>query len=264
MIKPQQTKYTLAELTKGLDIVLKGDPSCVIKGVCTIQHARSGCVTFLMNPLYKKYLATTKAAAVILSEADAVDCPVNAIISRDPYFTYAKIASFFEKKPIFSKGVHPSVVIGEHCKIDPSVIIAPNTVIGNKVTLGPRVVIGPGCVIGESSQIEEDTRLDANVTLYHEVIIGKRVLIASGVVIGSDGFGLAKHQGSWQKVPQLGGVIIEDDVEIGANCSIDRGAIDNTVIEKGAKLDDIIQIGHNGRIGENTAVAGCVGIAAAL
>ncbi len=257
----QVKQFTLAQLTDGLDVTVKGDPNCLISGVSTIQDATAGKITFLMNPLYKKYLAQTQASAVILAPDEAEECPTTAVICRDPYFTYALIAHYFNDKPIPPTGTrHPSAVIGEHCQIDPTVCLGANCVIGDQVKLAANVIIGPGCVIGEATEIGEGTRLEANVTLYHKIIIGKHVLIASGTVIGSDGFGIAKHKGVWHKVPQLGRVVIEDNVEIGSNCSIDRGAIGDTVIAKGAKLDNLIQVGHNVRIGESTAIAGCVGI----
>jgi UDP-3-O-[3-hydroxymyristoyl] glucosamine N-acyltransferase len=254
-------QFKLSELVSGLDITIQGDPECVVSGVSTIQQAQSGQITFLVNPLYKKYLPTTQASAVILSTNDAKECPVNALIARDPYFAYAKIATRFDFRPQPMPGIHPSAVVGKNGKIDPTASIGPNCVISDHVTIAANTVILAGCYIGEGVEIGENTRLDANVTIYHRVIIKNRVIISSGTVIGSDGFGIAKHQGVWHKVPQLGSVIIEDDVEIGSNCSIDRGAIDNTVIEKGVKLDNLIQIGHNVRIGEHTAMAGCVGVA---
>lgn len=261
-MKPTQSKkqYTLTELTHGLDVTIQGDPDCVIAGVCAIDRAKPGCITFLMNSLYKKYLTTTHAAAVIVSPDMAEMCSGNAIVSRDPYFTYSQIAKYFDDKPSSGAGCHPTAVIGKDCHIDPSASIGPHCVIGDHVSIGAGVILGAGCVIGEYSQIDEDVCFGANVTLYHKVMVGKRVVIASGTVIGSDGFGIAKHKGTWHKVPQLGRVIIEDDVEIGANCAIDRGAIEDTVIGKGTKLDNLIQIGHNVRIGSNTAIAGCVGI----
>ncbi len=253
-------QYSLAELTKGLDITIQGNPDCLIVGVCAIQQAKPGHITFLTNSLYRKYLATTDAAAVILSAEDAKDCPVNALIARDPYYAYAKIATYFDDRPIAQAGIHATAVIGRNCHIDPSASVGANCVIADGVTLAAHVAIGPGCVIGERVTVGESTHLHANVTLYHQIQIGKRVIIWSGTVVGSDGFGIAKHQGAWHKVPQLGRVIIEDDVEIGANCAIDRGAIEDTVIGRGVKLDNLIQIGHNVRIGEQTAIAGCVGI----
>ncbi len=252
--------YTLAELTKDLEVTLQGDENCLISGICPLQQSLPGHITFLTNSLYRKYLPTTKAAAVILSEADAAACSTNAVISRNPYFTYAKIADYFAVKPAIIAGIHPSVVLGADCEIDPSVSIGPHCVLGNGVRLGPDVVIGPGCIIGDACVIDEGSRLDARVTLYHQVTIGKRTMLSSGVVVGSDGFGFAKQQG-WHKVPQLGAVVIGDDVDIGANTTIDRGAVENTVLENGVKLDNLIQVGHNVRIGAHTIIAGCVAIA---
>jgi UDP-3-O-[3-hydroxymyristoyl] glucosamine N-acyltransferase len=213
-----------------------------------------------MNPLYKKYLSATEASAVILLQEDAKDCPRNALICRDPYYAYAKIAAFFNDKPKQVIGIHPSAVVGEHCQIHPTVSIGANCVISDHAKLAEGVVIEPGCVIGAFSEIDEHSHLHANVTLYHKIKLGKRVSIGSGTVIGSDGFGIAKNKGVWHKVPQLGAVRIGNDVEVGANCAIDRGAIEDTVIERGVKLDNLIQIGHNVRIGENTAMAANVGV----
>lgn len=255
-----QKKYTLSQLAENLDVTLKGDPDCLIEGVCTIQGGKPGCLAFLMNPLYKKYLSTTKASAVILLEKDAEECQTNAFICRDPYYIYSQMAAFFDDRPESVAGIHSSAVVGANCQIDPSASIGANCVIKDNVHIAANAIIGPGCVIGDFSEIGENTRLDANVTLYHRIMIGRSVVIASGTVIGSDGFGIAKHKGVWHKVPQLGRIIIEDYVEIGSNCSIDRGAIDDTVIERGVKLDNLIQIGHNVRIGQNTAIAGCVGV----
>lgn len=261
MKQEQRKQYSLTELTQGLDVTIKGDASCLIDGVGTIQDAVQGRIAFLMNPLYKKHLSATQASAVILSADDANECSTNAIVCRDPYYIYTRIAAYFNDKPVPKAGtVHPTAVVGEHAQIASTASLGANCVIGDHVKLADNVVIGAGCVVGDFSEIGEGSRLEANVTLYHKIRIGKRVLIASGTVIGSDGFGIAKHKGVWHKVPQLGCVIIEDDVEIGSNCSIDRGAIGDTVIAKGAKLDNLIQVGHNVRIGENTAIAGCVGI----
>lgn len=260
MREKRKTEYTLAELAEGLDVTIQGDPQCIIRGVCTIQDGIKGQIAFLMNPLYKKYLSNTAASAVILLQEDAENCPVNALICRDPYYIYARIATYFDDKPYLGSGVHPTAVVGEGCKIDASASIGPHCVIGNHVNIGPRVTLHAGCVVGDFAEIGEESYFHPNVTVCHRTSIGKRVMIASGTVIGSDGFGMAKHRGQWHKVPQLGRVVIEDDVEIGANCAIDRGAIGDTVIEKGAKLDNLIQIGHNVRIGENTAIAAFVGV----
>ena len=255
-------KYTLSELTKGLDVNIKGDADCIITGVSPIQQAEQGHITFLNNSLYKKYLTNTKATAVILADADADIFQGNAVISRNPYFTYAKIAHFFDEQPISLMQVFMRLLlIGEGCEIDASASIAAHCVIGRHVKIAADVIIGPGTIIGDYCEIGEETQLDARVLIYHHVKIGKRVHITSGAVIGSDGFGFANQKGVWHKVPQLGGVTIGDDVDIGANTAIDRGAIEDTIIEKGVKLDNLIQVGHNVRIGENTIIAGCVAIA---
>lgn len=254
-------QYTLAKLVEGLDVTLRGDPDCVITGVSPIQQSSPGHVTFLTNPLYRKHLASTKASAVILSEADLQDCHVNAIVSRNPYYTYAKIARYFDQQPVQAGGIHPTAVIGQFCDIDPSASLGPYAVIGDHVKIGPQAVIGPHSTVGEGAAIGAETRLDAHVTIYHGVKIGQRCHISSGAVIGGDGFGFAQHQRTWHKVPQVGSVYIGDDVDIGANTSIDRGAIEDTVIENGVKLDNLIQIGHNVRVGADTVIAGCVAIA---
>jgi UDP-3-O-[3-hydroxymyristoyl] glucosamine N-acyltransferase len=252
---------TLAELTQDLNVDIRGETHCLIEGVGTIQDAGPKQIAFLMNPLYRKFLAVTQAAAVILTPEYAAECPVTAIVTTNPYFVYAKVAAYFDDRPPSLPGIHSTAVIGKECQIAKSVSIGAHCVIGNHVKIEENTVIAPGCVIEDWAEIGSGTALHANVTVYHRVRIGKNVIVASGAVIGSDGFGLAKQQGKWHKVPQLGTVIIEDNVEIGANCAIDRGAIDNTVIKKGAKLDNLIQVGHNVHIGENTAIAGCVGIA---
>lgn len=253
--------YTLAELIKGLDATIHGDPQCKIHGVATLTQARAGEIAFLSNPSYKKYLPATEASAVILSPEDAAACLVNAVVAKNPYFIYSRIASVFENKPLNTPGIHPTAVIGTHCHIDPTASIGAYCVIGDEVKIAAGVVLGPGCIIGHGCTLDQGTHLHARVTLYHRILIGKRVMIASGTVIGGDGFGFAKHQGAWHKVPQIGRVVIADDVEIGVNCAIDRGAIEDTTIGQGTKIDNLIQIGHNVRIGEHTAIAGCVGIA---
>ena len=261
MTKLKNRQYKLSELVQGLDVTIQGNPDCVITGISPVQQAHSGHITFLSNAHYRKYLPETQAAAVILKQEDAGDCKVNAVISANPYFTYAKVAEFFDVRLVAAPGVHPSVVTGSHCNIHPSASIAAGCSIGDHVEIAADVVIGPNCSVGNEVSIGEGSRLDAGVAIYRQVQIGKRCRIASGVVIGSDGFGFANHKGAWHKVPQLGGVTIGDDVDIGANTTIDRGAVENTVIEDGVKLDNLIQVGHNVRIGAHTVVAGCVGIA---
>jgi UDP-3-O-[3-hydroxymyristoyl] glucosamine N-acyltransferase len=262
MNSPNKIQHKLSDLIKDMDAVtIKGDPNCLISGVCTLHHAKPGHIAFLTNSLYRKYLTHTEAAAVILSEADAKACTVNAVVSKNPYFAYAKIAAFFEKRDAVAMGIHPSVVMGMDTEVDATAVIGANCVIGNHVKIAAHAVIGPGTIIGDEVEIAEAAHLDARVTVYAHVKIGKRTRIMSGAIIGSDGFGFANHKGTWHKVPQLGSVEIGDDVDVGANTTIDRGAVENTIIENGVKLDNLIQIAHNVKIGANTIIAGCVGIA---
>ena len=254
-------QFTLAELVKDLDVNIQGDPDCVITGISPVHQAEAGHITFLTNAHYRKYLPDTRAAAVILKAEDAAACKVNAVISSNPYYTYARVADYFAVNPVVIAGIHPSAVIGSGCDIHPSASVGPNCSIGNQVKIGPAAVLAPNCVLGDAVSIGAGTHLDAGVKIYHDVIIGARCRLASGVVVGSDGFGFANQKGAWYKVPQLGSVEIGDDVDIGTNTTIDRGAVENTVIEDGVKLDNLIQVGHNVRIGAHTIVAGCVGIA---
>lgn len=253
--------YTLGYLAKVVNGECKGDVNCAITGIAPIQEAKAGLITFLHNPSYKKYLADTKASAVILSQTDFASCPTFAIVVPNPYYAYAVISHLFDKKPSRKAGIHPKAIVGEGVNIDPSASIGPNVVIGDKVSVGKNTVIGANSVIGEECNIGDDTRIYENVTVYHGVSIGHRVIIHAGVVIGSDGFGIARQGQMWHKIAQIGSVVIGNDVEIGANTTIDRGAINHTIIKDGVKLDNQIQIGHNVKIGSNTVIAGCTGIA---
>lgn len=253
--------YKLAELAAILDAELQGDPQCVITGIATLSKAQLGQIAFLDNVRYRKYLAETKASAVILASANKELCPCNALILKNPYLGYAKVATLFDQKPRANPGVHPSAVIGSNCQIHPSASVGPFCHVGDGVVLAENVVLGAGCSIGDGSNIGAASVLMARVAIYHAIRIGQRVIIHSGAVIGSDGFGFAQNNGVWQKVPQLGSVIIGNDVEIGANSAIDRGAIEDTILEDGVKIDNLVQIAHNVIIGAHTAIAGCVGIA---
>lgn len=253
----------LKTLIEGLDVRVQGDINLSLSGVSPIQQAKAHHIAFLNNPLYKKYLATTEAGAVICSEGDALGSHMNTtmVITKNPYFIYAKVAAHFETKVSVTPGIHPSAIIGDGAELDPSACIGPNVVISHHVRIGANVVIGAGSVIGEHVDIGEGCELAPNVTLCHHVRLGKRVRLASGVVIGADGFGFANQAGQWHKVPQLGSVVLGDDVDVGANTTIDRGALEDTVIEEGVKLDNLIQVGHNVHIGAHTIIAGCVAIA---
>ncbi len=252
---------SLGKLAGQLGVELVGDASCNITAVATLQTAGPGQISFLANSRYRRYMASTQASAVILRPEDSDACPVNALVSSNPYLTYARAATLLNPQPRQTAGIHPSAVVEPAAEIDPTAAIAANCYIAADACIGPGVQIGPGCAIGQGVSIGADSRLAANVSIADDVQIGQRALIHSGTVIGSDGFGFAPDQGEWFKVPQLGSVIIGDDVEIGANTTIDRGALEDTVIEEGVKLDNQIQIAHNVRIGAHTAIAGATGIA---
>ncbi len=252
---------TLEELSRLLGVKLEGDPSCVISGIASLESAKKGDLAFLSNRQYKRFLSTTAASAVIISPEDIKQCPVNALISDNPRLSLAKVAKLFDNQPRVLAGIHPSAVIGSGCSIADSASIGPRCVIADNVQIKENVVIGAGCVIGNDVHIGHDTRLNPNVTLYHKVNIGHSTVIHSGTVIGSDGFGFANDKGNWVKMPHLGGVDIGNNVEIGANTTIDRGFLDNTTIGDGVIIDNLVQIAHNVVIGAGTAIAGCVGIA---
>ncbi len=251
---------TLGQIAARFGLVLRGDPAARVKGVAEIESAQAGSIAFLADPRHRRYLASTGATAVVLDAKTAADCPVNALIADNPRASYARIAAWLHPEPALVPGVHPSAVVGAGARIAASAEIAATAVIGAGAVIGERVLVGPGSVVGAGARIGADTRLAARVTLYRQVQLGARCLLHAGVVIGADGFGIAQDRDGWVKVPQLGGVLIGDDVEIGANTTIDRGAIGDTVIEDGVKLDNQIQIGHNVRIGAHTAIAGCAGI----
>lgn len=260
----KKSEYTLAELVEGLDVTIKGNPDCLIRGVCPIEKAQPDQITFIntfLTKRYRQFLPETQAGAVILTKEEVEACPVNAVISSNPYLTYAQIAGRFREQTSQSPGIHPTAVVQEGAQIDSTASIGAYSVIGRNTTIGAHTVLGPHCVVGDNVSIGDESILDARVTIYQRVSIGKRTHIASGVVIGSEGFGFANHQGQWFNVPQLGSVEIGDNVDIGANTTIDCGALENTIIGDGVKLDNQIQIGHNVKIGAHTIIAGCVGIA---
>lgn len=256
----QQPTWTLGQLAQRVGGQVKGDPDTPICRVAPLQTAQSGDIGFLAQPRYRKQLAATRASAVILSANDLEICPVAALVVDNPSVAYARIAALLNPA-VRQEGMHPAAVVSPASRIHSSAWIGPLCVIEDGVEIGARASIGPGCTIGRNSSIGEDSTLLAQITLGPGSRIGQRVLIHPGAVIGSDGFGLANDNGVWMKIPQLGRVRIGDDVEIGANTTIDRGALDDTVIEQGVKLDNQIQVAHNVRIGAHTAIAACVGIA---
>ena len=253
--------HTAQDLADRFGLQVHGDPSTVIHGVATLAHAGPGQLTFLANPRYRAQLAESRAAIVVLRADDADAAPGTALVAKDPYTTFAKIGALFETVPLREPGIHPSAVI------DPSAQVATSAHVGPFVSIGARSVVGENCIIGAGSIIGEDCSLDAGceliarVTLVTRVRLGKRVRIHPGAVLGADGFGLAMDAGHWIKVPQLGGVRIGDDCEIGANACVDRGALEDTVLEEDVRLDNLVQIAHNCHIGAHSAIAGCTGIA---
>ncbi len=250
----------LGELAVRFGCQLRGDPELRVEAVSTLEAGRPGTVTFLANARYRKFLPATRATAVIVEPLYATECPGAALLSANPYATYARVATLLHPTPQAPAGVHATAVIAADASIALSASIGPLVVIEAGVRIGERAVIGPGCVLQAGAAVGADSRLVARVTLGRDTVIGERGTFHPGCVIGADGFGFAREKAGWIKVPQLGAVRIGDDVEIGANTTIDRGAIEDTVIEEDVKLDNQIQIGHNVRIGAHTAIAGCVGI----
>lgn len=250
----------LGQLAEFLGATLSGPAELEIVGLATLQDAGPGQLSFLANPQYRKYLGESNAAAVLLKASDAEGFAGHALIVPDPYVAYARISHLFDPKPKAVAGVHPSAVVAADAQVDASASIGAFVVIESGAQIGPGVTVGAQCYIGARCVIGEGGWLAPKVTLYHDVRIGKRVVIQSGAVLGGEGFGFANEKGVWQKIAQIGGVTIGDDVEIGVNTAIDRGALADTCIGNGVKLDNQIQIAHNVQIGDHTAMAACVGI----
>ena len=250
----------LGQLAEFLGATLCGDPEKNITGLATLQEAGPAQLSFLANPQYRKYLADSHAGAVLLKAADAEGYAGDALVVADPYLSYARVSHLFDPKPKAAAGIHPSAVIADDAWVDPAASIGPFAVIESGARVAAGVTVGAHCFIGARSEIGEGGWLAPRVTLYHDVRIGKRVVIQSGAVLGGEGFGFANQKGVWQKIAQIGGVTVGDDVEIGVNTAIDRGALADTIIGNGVKLDNQIQIAHNVQVGDHTAMAACVGI----
>ena len=253
--------YTVAELAERFGLSFSGDGARVIDGVGTLAGAGPSQLSFLSNSKYTTQLAAARAGVIVLREENLADCPTAALVARDPYVAYARIAALFERMPAAPAGIHPSAVVAAGARVSASASIGPGCVIADGAVIGDGVVLGPHCIIGEDCTVGAQSRLVARVTLVTRVTLGQRVLVHPGAVIGSDGFGLAFDKDHWVKLPQLGGVRIGDDCEIGANTTIDRGALDDTVLEEDVRLDNQIQIAHNVHVGAHTAMAGCAAVA---
>jgi UDP-3-O-[3-hydroxymyristoyl] glucosamine N-acyltransferase len=250
----------LAELAVRFGCELRGDPDALVERVAALQNAGAGAIAFLANPRYRRYLPATRATAVILDPALAGECPVAALTASNPYATYARIAQFLHPVPAVRPGRHADAVVEAGAQVDPDAWIGALAHVADGARIGPGAFVGPGSIVLAGASVGTGSRLVARVMLCEGVRVGARCIIHPGVVLGADGFGHAPDDGAYVKVPQIGSVVLGDDVEVGANSTIDRGAIGDTVIGDGVKIDNQVQIGHNVRIGEHTVVAGCVGI----
>src|SRR5882724_5447392 len=253
--------FSLAELAEHFGGTVVGDAATRIRQVAPLETAGPEELSFLASRKYQKLLASTRARAVILGEEARDATALPRIVCKNPYAYYARVAALVNPEATPQPGIHPQAAVRAGARLAASASVGACTVIEEGAQIGEGAVIGANCFVGRGARIGKRTRLHAHATVYHECVIGDRVIIHSGAVIGADGFGMAMDEGRWLKTPQIGRVIIGDDVEVGANTAIDRGALDYTVIEEGVKLDNQIQIGHNCRIGAHTAIAGCVGIA---
>lgn len=251
------------ELAELLDARLVGDGEVHLDHPATLSTAGPGALGFLANTAYRDQLSSTGASAVVLAEGALEDCPCTALVVDDPYLAWSRALDRFAPAKPAVPGIHPRAWVAPSASIDPGAEIGPMAVVEAEARIGAGAVIGPGCVVGKDARLGEGVRLVANVTLGPGVVLGPRCLIHPGVVIGADGFGLAmdKSLGHWRKVPQLGTVRLGADCEVGANTTIDRGAIEDTVLGDDVRLDNQVQVAHNVTIGDHTAVAGCVGIA---
>ncbi len=252
---------TLAELARSTGAAVEGDGGARVTHVAALDAAGPGAIAFLTDARYRPLLATTLATAVIVSPAMAGETTRPRLVHRNPYATYARVATLLHPAPAAIPGVHATAVVAPDARIAATATVGANAVVDAGAVVGERARIGAGCFVGAGTTLGDDALLHPRVTVYHGCVIGPRVVIHSGAVIGADGFGMAEDAGTWIKIPQIGGVVIGSDVEVGANTTIDRGAIGDTVIEDDVKIDNQIQIGHNCRIGRHTAIAGCVGIA---
>jgi UDP-3-O-[3-hydroxymyristoyl] glucosamine N-acyltransferase len=252
---------TLGELAVRFGCELRGDPDVTVDSVAPLAQAGPRAVAFLANPKYASQLVDTRAGAVILDATSAASSPVPSLVAANPHATFARVAAVLHPDPPIDPGIHPSAVVATDAQVDAGAQVAAQAVVASGARIGARCYVGPGCVIEQGAVIGEDSRLVARVYIGHHVVLGRRCIVQPGAVLGADGFGFAPEKGAWIKVPQLGSVTVGDDVEIGANTTVDRGALNDTVIEEGVKIDNLCMIAHNCRIGAHTAIAATCGIA---
>lgn len=255
------TTHSLADIAERFELELIGDGSHRVARVSTLADAEADCVSFLSNVAYRDQLADTRAGVVILHANEAEACPVDCLVAPDPYVAYARVATLFDHRPVAAPGIHASAIVDDSATLGDGVHVGANAVIGADCQVGDGAAIGPGCVLAPGCFVGAASRLVANVTLGDGVRLGERVIVHPGAVIGADGFGIAFAGDHWEKVPQLGSVLIGNDCEVGANSCIDRGAIGDTVLEDDVRIDNLCQIGHNCHIGAHTAMAAYTGIA---
>jgi len=253
--------FRLAEIVARFGGELVGDQDVSVRQVGTLSGAGPGELAFLAHPKHRGELAATRASAVIVPESERGATALPRIVCRDPYAYFARVSTLFNPQSPTLPGVHPTAVVSGEAHVAPSASVGPACVVERGARIGDNVALGAGCFVGEEALIDSGSRLHPHVTIGARCVVGARAIVHSGAVIGADGFGFAPDEGEWIKIPQVGRVVIGNDVEIGANTTIDRGAIDDTVIEDGVKIDNQVQIGHNCRIGAHTAIAGCTGIA---
>ena len=254
-------RLSAGELAERFGLRLQGDADTRVDGVATLSAAGPAELAFLANPRYRAQLSGSRAGIVVLSADDAAARDGTALVARDPYAAFARIAALFEPREALDAGIHPTAVVDPSARIDPSASIGPLACIGARSTVAAGAVVGPGCMIGEDCEVGAGCTLVARVTLVRRVRLGARCLIHPGAVLGADGFGIAFDEGHWTKVPQLGGVLLGEDCEVGANTTIDRGALEDTVLEADVRIDNLVQVGHGVRIGAHTAIAGTAAIA---
>lgn len=251
----------LAELAVRFGCELRGDPDATVERVGSLEAATDRELTFLANPRYVRHLAATRAGAVVLDAGSADRCPVPALIAANPYATYARIAQLLHAEPAFQAGVHPGAVVEPDAQVEAGAWIAAGAYVGHGARVGARTFVGPGCAILQGARIGADCRLVARVTICRDVVVGDRCIFAPGAVVGADGFGHAPDKDGYVKIPQVGSVVVGNDVDVGANTTIDRGTIGDTVIEDGVKIDNLCMIAHNVRVGAHTVMAAMVGVA---
>jgi UDP-3-O-[3-hydroxymyristoyl] glucosamine N-acyltransferase len=261
MADGEPTSYTLREITERFGGEILGDPMTRIAHVATLEHATDRAVAFLASERYLGQVKSTCASAVIVGPALRDSTALPRIVCDEPYLYFARVSALLNPARAPAPGIHSSAVVDASAVVAAEAEVGALAVVGRNVTIGAGSIIGPGCVIGDDAVLGHGVRLYPNVTIYHACRLGDRVIVHSGAIIGADGFGIAMSPEGWVKIPQVGRVVIGNDVEVGANTTIDRGTIDDTVIEDGVKLDNQIQIAHNVRIGAHTAIAACAGVA---